>query len=54
MQSIQQLQHIINKAIAETKYTAKPTELYEPISYLMELGGKRMRPALVLISTELC
>lgn len=53
MHSIHQLQTIINKAIAETKYTAKPAELYEPISYLMELGGKRMRPVLVLHSTEL-
>ncbi|HQS53240.1 MAG TPA: polyprenyl synthetase family protein, partial [Daejeonella sp.] len=53
MHSIEQLQNIINKAIAETKYTAKPAELYEPISYLMKLGGKRMRPVLVLVSTEL-
>lgn len=53
MHSILQLQTIINKAIAETKYTAEPAELYEPISYLMELGGKRMRPVLVLHSTEL-
>jgi len=53
MHSIEQLQNIINKAIAETKYTARPAELYEPISYLMKLGGKRMRPVLVLVSTEL-
>ncbi len=53
MHSIEQLQNIINKAIAETKYNAKPAELYEPISYLMKLGGKRMRPVLVLVSTEL-
>ncbi|SKB38153.1 polyprenyl synthetase family protein [Daejeonella lutea] len=53
MHSIEQLQEIVNRAIASTKYTQKPTELYEPISYLMELGGKRMRPVLVLLSTEL-
>jgi geranylgeranyl diphosphate synthase type II len=53
MHSIEQLQTIINKAIADTKYTSEPAELYEPISYLMQLGGKRMRPVLVLISTEL-
>lgn len=53
MHSIQQLQELINKAIAETKYTEKPVELYQPISYLMKLGGKRMRPVLVLASTEL-
>ncbi len=53
MHSIEQLQDLINKAIAETKYTEKPSELYEPITYLMELGGKRMRPVLLLLSTEL-
>lgn len=53
MHSIEQLQSIINKAIANTKYKEQPPELYEPISYLMQLGGKRMRPVLVLISAEL-
>lgn len=53
MHSIEQLQNSINKAIADTKYTEKPSELYEPITYLMELGGKRMRPVLVLLATEL-
>lgn len=53
MHSIEQLQNLVNKAIADTKYTEQPAELYEPISYLMQLGGKRMRPVLVLISTEL-
>ena len=53
MHSIDQLQTIINKAIADTKYTEQPPELYEPISYLMQLGGKRMRPVLVLVATEL-
>lgn len=53
MHSIEQLQNLVNKAIADTKYTEKPAELYEPITYLMQLGGKRMRPVLVLVSTEL-
>jgi len=53
MHSIDQLQTIINKAIANTKYTEQPAELYEPISYLMQLGGKRMRPVLVLVAAEL-
>jgi len=53
MHSIEQLQTIINKAIADTQYTAEPAELYAPITYLMQLGGKRMRPVLVLVSTEL-
>jgi geranylgeranyl diphosphate synthase type II len=53
MHSIKELQDIINDRIATTVYTEKPVELYEPISYLMALGGKRMRPVLVLLSAEL-
>ena len=53
MHSIEQLQYLVNKAIADTKYTEQPAELYEPISYLMQLGGKRIRPVLVLIATEM-
>ena len=53
MHSIEQLQHLVNKAIADTNYTEQPAELYEPISYLMQLGGTRMRPVLVLIATEM-
>ena len=53
MHSIEQLQNLVNKAIAETEYKSKPSELYEPITYLMKLGGKRMRPVLVLLSTDL-
>lgn len=53
MYSIQELQHIIDKAVKETAYPNAPKELYEPISYLMSLGGKRLRPALVLMATDM-
>jgi geranylgeranyl diphosphate synthase type II len=53
MHSIQELQKIIDDAVKETTYPAEPKELYEPISYLMSLGGKRLRPALVLMATDL-
>ncbi len=53
MHSIEQLQNIIEKAVKETSYPAEPKELYEPITYLMSLGGKRLRPALVLMATDL-
>ncbi len=44
---------LIDEAIIANKYTAKPAELYDPINYIMALGGKRMRPSLVLMGTEL-
>jgi geranylgeranyl diphosphate synthase type II len=39
--------------ISKLSYGEKPKELYEPISYLMNLGGKRLRPALTLMSYSL-
>lgn len=34
-------------------YGTSPKELYEPISYIMNLGGKRIRPLLTLLSYSL-
>lgn len=35
------------------KLTKEPRNLYEPISYILGLGGKRLRPILVLMTTEI-
>lgn len=53
MHTIPQLQQIVEKAVQETKYPSHPIELYQPIAYLMGLGGKRLRPALLLMATDL-
>jgi geranylgeranyl diphosphate synthase type II len=53
MQSIDQLQKLLNKAIADKKYPDVPAELYAPINYLMSLGGKRMRPVMLLMACDL-
>lgn len=38
----------------EHKVTVKePENLYEPISYILNLGGKRLRPILVLMATDI-
>ncbi|MBT8186114.1 MAG: polyprenyl synthetase family protein [Croceitalea sp.] len=38
----------------ENKVTTKePTNLYEPITYILSLGGKRLRPVLTLLATDL-
>ncbi len=39
--------------IARQRYGEQPPELYEPIRYLMALGGKRLRPVLTLMGTAL-
>jgi geranylgeranyl diphosphate synthase, type II len=43
----------ITKAAEEQTYGESPKELYEPLSYIMSLGGKRMRPALTLMAYNL-
>jgi geranylgeranyl diphosphate synthase type II len=53
MHSILELQDIVEKAIKKVQYPSQPARLYEPISYIMGLGGKRIRPVLLLLSTEL-
>jgi len=40
----------IEKEIAAGKYGQSPPSLYEPIRYLMGIGGKRLRPMLTLFA----
>lgn len=48
-----ELQKIIEEAILKLAHPTKPADLYEPIKYIMSLGGKRIRPVIVLMATEL-
>lgn len=50
LKSIQKLQELINQGIDQSEYGQEPAELYEPIRYIMSLGGKRLRPLLTLLS----
>lgn len=43
----------INKEIAASSFGEDPAELYEPIRYMMALGGKRLRPLLTLLGYTL-
>jgi geranylgeranyl diphosphate synthase type II len=43
----------IAAALAELSYGDKPETLYEPIRYIMGLGGKRIRPLLTLLGAHL-
>ena len=42
----------VNQAIAAIPYPAEPDQLYAPIAYHMALGGKRIRPVLVLMACD--
>jgi geranylgeranyl diphosphate synthase, type II len=45
-------QQQINKALEGRTYGVHPKELYDPIEYIMSLGGKRMRPVLVMLGCD--
>lgn len=53
MHTTEELQQILDTAIQNLKFPDQPKQLYEPISYIINLGGKRVRPLLVLLGTEL-
>ena len=53
LKSIEELQVSLNLAIENIPFQASPAELYEPISYILSLGGKRLRPALVLMAADM-
>lgn len=46
-------QTLIDREIGRQKFGREPVSLYEPIRYLMALGGKRLRPMLALLSYSL-
>lgn len=43
----------IQQAINELGLNKEPTSLFEPINYIMSLGGKRLRPILTLMAADL-
>lgn len=53
MQLLKTYQTWIEQEIKKNKFGKQPASLYEPIRYLMGLGGKRMRPLLTLLSYSL-
>lgn len=51
--SAAELENKINRAIEELDYNRNPLSLFNPIKYILSIGGKRMRPILTLMSTNL-
>lgn len=46
-------QQYINQGLAELDIPPVPATLYEPIRYMLALGGKRIRPLLTLMAADL-
>lgn len=53
MHSPSELLKHVEQAISEIQYPTYPGNLYEPISYIMSLGGKRVRPTMLLMAVDL-
>ena len=53
MYTASQLLDKINKYIADIQLTRTPKGLYEPVEYTLSLGGKRIRPVLMLMAYNL-
>jgi len=53
MHSIQQYQEFVLEFLNAQQQEREPKNLYEPIQYILGLGGKKMRPVLTLMSAEI-
>lgn len=53
MLSIEDYQRHFVAYLEQYAITKKPKSLYDPIQYILKLGGKRLRPVLTLMTTEI-
>ena len=53
MYTLLEAQNLIEKHIKNLSVPDTPPELYEPVKYILSLGGKRIRPALVVLACDL-
>lgn len=53
MHTFIELQKIIEKEIDGLEFSAPPQGLFEPMKYILSVGGKRLRPILVLLAANL-
>ncbi len=53
MHTISDYQGYFLDYLSKQMTTKEPKNLYEPISYILSLGGKRLRPTLVLMTAEI-
>ena len=46
----EEILNLINDFIGSLSYDRKPLSLYEPVKYVLSMGGKRVRPTLMLLA----
>ncbi len=52
MQTLHQLQDAFESYLSRQRFPDNPSNLYEPIRYVLGMGGKRFRPVLLLMACE--
>ena len=53
MYTLLEAQNLAEKHIQTLSLPDTPPELYEPVRYILSIGGKRIRPALVILACDL-
>jgi len=53
MKTIIEYQEIVAKEIEKFQAENKEFSLYDPVNYILDIGGKRLRPVLTLLATDL-
>ena len=53
MTTSEEILRIVNEGLDSLPYERKPASLYDPIRYVLSLGGKRIRPVLMLLGYNL-
>ena len=53
MKTANEILQLINRYFDEMPYNRQPASLYEPIRYILSLGGKRIRPTLMMLAYNL-
>ncbi|MCC6727061.1 MAG: polyprenyl synthetase family protein [Saprospiraceae bacterium] len=50
MQTLHQFQNAFEQYLQENRFEWHPKELYEPANYILSIGGKRLRPVVLLVA----
>ncbi len=53
MYTLLEAQNLVEKHIQTLSIPDTPPELYEPVRYILSIGGKRIRPALVILACDM-
>lgn len=53
MDDIKNLQLLFTNYLNKNRFDENPKELYEPNNYFLSIGGKRIRPTMLLLGTQL-